>query len=331
LDRRINWISKTSVLSLTDLQKSKIMGLIFPQITPSEKLEWHPCYGDSFKCARLTVAMDYHRPLNASSSHPKVHVALLLVPGAGKKPSTSPLLLNPGGPGGSGVFIALALGRNLQTILGADQDIIGFDPRGVGATTPRTDCFGFPSYAGGEDDYVEGQFHRTLWQVSGREIGLVNSSEVALQKVDTRARALGQQCGSKDSLNGNDSIFKYVSTPNVARDMISIIDAWDQWRGDETETDTAAVSDEDNEADSSEQTHALDTKGKLVYWGFSYGVGHCPSSLIVNLYMSRLFSEPHSPQCSQTVLVELCLMVLSMRTTTSHLHGQTASAMQTPS
>jgi pimeloyl-ACP methyl ester carboxylesterase len=220
--------------------------------------------------------MDYHRPLNASSDNPKVHVALVLIPGASGKPSTSPLLLNPGGPGGSGVSIALGLGRPLQAILGADQDIIGFDPRGIGATTPRTDCFGFPNYPGGKDDYMEGQFHRTLWQISGREIGLVNSSEVALQKIDVRARALGRQCGSKDALNSNDSIFKYVSTPNVARDMISIIDAWDEWRGDEDETDAVDAA---SEAGESEPSPSLDTRGKLVYWGFSYGVGHSPSSL----------------------------------------------------
>lgn len=218
--------------------------------------------------------MDYHRPLNASNTHPKVHVALILLPGTGKKPSTSPLLLNPGGPGGSGVYIALALGKSLQAILGTDQDIIGFDPRGVGATTPRADCFGFPTEPGGEDDYVEGHFHRSLWQVAGREIGLVNSSDVALQKVDVRARALGRQCGEKDAFNGKDSVFQYVSTPNVARDMISIIDAWDEWRGEKAGIDVVDASDEGNESRSSEQTHSLDTKGKLVYWGFSYGVSH---------------------------------------------------------
>jgi len=50
--------------------------------------------------------MDYHRPLNESKEHPKVHIALTMSPGkhkGSKKYSTSPLLLNPGGPGGSGV------------------------------------------------------------------------------------------------------------------------------------------------------------------------------------------------------------------------------------
>jgi hypothetical protein len=39
-------------------------------------------------------------------------------------------LVNPGGPGGSGVELALKLGSLAQTLIGADFDIIGFDPRG---------------------------------------------------------------------------------------------------------------------------------------------------------------------------------------------------------
>jgi hypothetical protein len=41
-----------------------------------------------------------------------------------------PILVNPGGPGGSGVELALKLGSLAQTLIGADFDILGFDPRG---------------------------------------------------------------------------------------------------------------------------------------------------------------------------------------------------------
>ena len=47
--------------------------------------------------------------------------------------------------------------------------------------------------------------------------------------LDTRARSLAKLCQEKDSLNGKDSILKYVHTPSVARDMLSIVDAWDEW------------------------------------------------------------------------------------------------------
>ena len=50
-------------------------------------------------------------------------------------PSTSdayrgPILLNPGGPGNSGVNLVLLAGELLQKIVGPEFDIVGFDPRG---------------------------------------------------------------------------------------------------------------------------------------------------------------------------------------------------------
>jgi len=167
-------------------------------------------------------------------------------------------------------------------MVGFDQDIIGFDPRGIATTTPNADCYSYPddldSPAYDDEDYVRGEFHRMVWTLSGREIGIVNSSTVALQKLDNRARAVAQLCQTKDELYGEDSILKYVNTPNVARDMLSIIDAWDEWRATtlkagawdleeflRIEKRLSIPRDDSNE-------YSLDTKGKLVYWGFSYGV-----------------------------------------------------------
>lgn len=225
--------------------------------------------------------MDYHRPLNASSDNPEVHIALVLAPGihTGPKPySTSPLLINPGGPGGSGTMSALIFGKSLQAIVGADQDVIGFDPRGIAATTPRADCFSFPiDDDHEEEDYITGAFHRSIWAVSGREIGNVNSSAQAIQKFDVRARATARLCEQKDALKGNDSIFRHLSTPTVARDMLSIIDAWDEWTEILGGDDEVVVNTKD-ETTSGDATN-LDTKSKLVYWGFSYGVSSISSNL----------------------------------------------------
>lgn len=41
-----------------------------------------------------------------------------------------PILVNPGGPGGSGVDMVASAGAMLARIVGPQFDIVGFDPRG---------------------------------------------------------------------------------------------------------------------------------------------------------------------------------------------------------
>jgi hypothetical protein len=213
------------------------------------------------------------------------HIGMILIPGihtGSEKVSKSPLLVNPGGPGGSGFLLGLSAGRALQYIVGAlDQDVIGFDPRGILTTSPRTDCFSFPpqNYTSGsqgydEEDYVQGSYHRFLWQQAGREVGLINSSSDALQKLDNRYRSVAKLCQTKDELYGGDSILKYAGTPNVARDMLSIVDAWDEWRATLDDGTVPAKIQEEEAHDNFDESHSpsLDTTGKLVFFGLSYGV-----------------------------------------------------------
>ncbi|TGO27764.1 hypothetical protein BPAE_0037g00490 [Botrytis paeoniae] len=254
----------------------------FDEIIPSEKLKWYPCFDvpeSRFKCARLTVPMDYQRPLNESDDNPKVHIALILIPGnhTGDKFSESPLLLNPGGPGGSGTLFGLAAGSLIQNIVGGDQDVIGFDPRGIGATTPRADCFSYGgTYDGVGDDQTRGDYHRLLFNIAGQAIGLANTSSTALRHLNARAKAMAKLCAEKDSLSGQSSIFRHAGTPSVARDMISIIDAWDDWTSsikEESPYSDIANIDLPNEREPANEPEDAnpETKGKLVYWGFSYG------------------------------------------------------------
>ncbi|KAI2464871.1 alpha/beta-hydrolase [Annulohypoxylon bovei var. microspora] len=247
-------------------------------ITPSEKLVWQPCfelYGAGFRCARLTVPMDYHRPLNESADHPKVHLALVLKPGIDRTEdpssfSESPLLVNPGGPGGSGANFALTAAQLLQAAVGAGRDVIGFDPRGVGATTPKADCFVAPDDPWGLDGRNVAYMQRLGWLTSGHDVGIVNSSNVALSKLNARSKALSKLCKRVDDVEGDGSIFRYSNTPNVARDMLSIVRAWDEWRSVPAESDQ-----EPETADGRRAVAKIEaedsTRGKLVYWGFSYG------------------------------------------------------------
>lgn len=116
--------------------------------TPST-LHWTPCADAELsyyelQCATLVVPLDYARPTG-----PKVRLALT------RKQHTSSfkgaMLTNPGGPGGSGLSLP-ALSDYVPGGAGASYDWIGFDPRGVGASTPSLHCtrsyFGYnrPSY-----------------------------------------------------------------------------------------------------------------------------------------------------------------------------------------
>ncbi|KAI0490676.1 Alpha/Beta hydrolase protein [Xylaria cf. heliscus] len=251
-------------------------------ITPSEKLRWQPCfgiYGPNLQCARLTVPMDYSRPLNESADHPKVHLALIMVTGAGRtqSPSTyaeAPLLVNPGGPGGSGVVFTQARATSLHLLVGDQHDIIGFDPRGVGASTPKADCFASPNSPNGVLGRNVAYMNRLTWVTSGQEVGLTNSSNVALTKLAARSRAMAKLCQRVDEFEGDGSIFRHMDTQNIARDMLSIIDAWDEWRSDSKVIQSMQAEAEHQpikRQTSDNENSKTSLQGKLVYWGFSYG------------------------------------------------------------
>lgn len=92
-------------------------------------------FTDQFDCTRVQVPLDHAEPDGASGE-----VALLRLPATGDKIGS--LLVNPGGPGGSGMVHVAALAPLFGgTELNERFDIIGFDPRGVGASTPRVECF----------------------------------------------------------------------------------------------------------------------------------------------------------------------------------------------
>lgn len=224
--------------------------------------------------------MDYTRPLNESADNPKVHLALIMLKGAGRTqdPSTyaeAPLLINPGGPGGSGVVFAQSRANSLQLVVGDQHDIIGFDPRGVGASTPKADCFASPDSSNGISRRNIAYMNRLTWLVGGQGIGLTNSSNVALNMLSARSAALNKLCQRADKSEGDGSIFRHMSTPNIARDMLSIVDAWDEWRSSSqtipaTRPEEAhPLIEQHNMNDGNESRTSL--QGKLVYWGFSYG------------------------------------------------------------
>ncbi|MGZ4533312.1 MAG: alpha/beta hydrolase [Mycobacteriaceae bacterium] len=90
------------------------------------------------QCARMRAPLNYATPDGA-----QVSVAVLRRPASGTK--TGSLVVNPGGPGGSGMGLAADLASTVaNTALGEHFDLVGFDPRGVGASEPAVACLTGP-------------------------------------------------------------------------------------------------------------------------------------------------------------------------------------------
>jgi pimeloyl-ACP methyl ester carboxylesterase len=99
------------------------------------KLGWKGC-GDGFECARLAVPLDYAAPAAGDAS-----VSVIRLKARKKAQRIGSLVLNPGGPGGSGVEFARGARQLLPGVILDRFDTVSFDPRGVGESTP-VDCLG---------------------------------------------------------------------------------------------------------------------------------------------------------------------------------------------
>lgn len=95
---------------------------------------WNDCGG--LECSTLTVPLDYANPDNGKT----VKLAISRLPAVASAGSYQGILvLNPGGPGGSGTWTPL-LRDSVPGNAARRYDWVGFDPRGVGASTPTLHC-----------------------------------------------------------------------------------------------------------------------------------------------------------------------------------------------
>lgn len=104
---------------------------------PTVRPAWKRCATSAYptlQCASLKVPLDHAHPHGR-----QITLALSRVPHTAKT-YQGPLLVNPGGPGGSGLTLAGFVASSLPEKLAAQYDVIGFDPRGVGASKPALDC-----------------------------------------------------------------------------------------------------------------------------------------------------------------------------------------------
>jgi pimeloyl-ACP methyl ester carboxylesterase len=126
----------------------------------TQTLSWEKCE-TGFECTTVRVPLDYANPgAKAITLSVVRHLA------RDKAQRLGSLLVNPGGPGGSGVEYARSAAYIVTSEVLKRYDIVGFDPRGVGASTPlrclngpETDKFvavdGSPSTAAQEREFID--------------------------------------------------------------------------------------------------------------------------------------------------------------------------------
>jgi pimeloyl-ACP methyl ester carboxylesterase len=96
--------------------------------------EWQPCHRE-YECAVLTVPLDY-----SGAAPGTVDFGVMRWRAAAPDARIGSLVINPGGPGGSGTDFLRSRSVEGWSELHQHFDIIGFDPRGVGDDGPAVDC-----------------------------------------------------------------------------------------------------------------------------------------------------------------------------------------------
>lgn len=99
-----------------------------------QKLHWRHCDPKTpatFRCATLKVPLDYENP-----GGKRLDIAVNRLKASGPEERRGVLLFNPGGPGAPGLDLPVALETYLPQAVKERYDLIGFDPRGIGQSSP---------------------------------------------------------------------------------------------------------------------------------------------------------------------------------------------------
>ncbi|MER8043415.1 alpha/beta hydrolase [Streptomyces sp. NPDC094032] len=165
-----------------------------PAARPTAPLRWTGCATKAYprlQCATLKVPLNHDRPTGRT-----ITLALTRVAHTAKS-YQGPLLVNPGGPGGSGRGMAGYVAASLKPEVAAQYDVIGFDPRGVGKSEPALDC-------------EPGHFAPV------RPDSVPRGAEEERAGVE-RAQAFAKACGDRYA-----DVLPYIDTVSTARDLDAI-------------------------------------------------------------------------------------------------------------
>ena len=171
-----------------------------PQI--GQPVQWGPCRpagggsGEALavpagaQCAKIAVPVDYDNPDGDEAT-----LALIRFPATGEKIGS--LIINPGGPGESGIDAAAGIVESLPAEVRQRFDLVGFDPRGVGLSTPAVWC-----NSDADNDRL-------------RADPMVDYSPEGVRRIEGETKAFIQRCIDK---MGPDFLAN-VGTASVAQDL----------------------------------------------------------------------------------------------------------------
>lgn len=181
------------------------------KIPPSRTLEWHPCFGPGYDCARLDVPMDWLDP----SGEERVILAIARLRAASNGDNSTdaadyrgPVFFNPGGPGGSGIWALRDHGPQLQAVVGRNHDLVALDPRGVGASVPRIECW-------------DSTQQRHDWAM--QETPVIDAHPGVLYDAWARAAGFSAACARSRSHRAS-GLLAHIGTASHARDMLAVLE-----------------------------------------------------------------------------------------------------------
>lgn len=154
-----------------------------------QEIDWSEC-GDGFQCGEVTVPLDYDRP-----GWKHIQLAVIKLPASKQHKRIGSLVINPGGPGGSGVNYARSAKKVIAPGVRARFDVVGFDPRGVGKSSP-VHCL------------PDKELQHYL------SVDATPQSRSERQTLVSASRGFARGCGQR-----SEALLPYVGTVGAARDM----------------------------------------------------------------------------------------------------------------
>ena len=147
-----------------------------------------------WECATYKAPLDYDHPGGGFTK-----IAVTRLPAQDQAHRIGSLFINYGGPGGDAVATTQAIGVDLFGALNDHFDLVAFDPRGVGESSPAIDC-----------------------KLNQETQGLYSAPFTTPENLDLNALLAKDKFLVKRCVALNKKILPHASTANVARDMDAI-------------------------------------------------------------------------------------------------------------